>query len=90
MQYLIKIEDRWHLADEKKATRHGQKHGARSVIEIRSDELMVIFIGDLMQVFTAEKELERLYLKANEDKYTFGGKILGKYRSDIFVYKRNK
>ncbi len=90
MRYLIKVDDRWKLADKKKADKHIEKHGVRSVVEIRADELMIIFIGDLMQVFTAEKEMERLYLKSNEENYSFGGKILGKYRSDIFVYKRNK
>ncbi len=85
--YLI-YKDKWELTTLNKATKHLRKNGIGKTLEVKDDELIIIFHKDIMQVFTAEKEMQRLYLKDNEKKYNFAGKIVGKYESDIFVYKR--
>lgn len=81
MKYLIRKEDKWLLTETVK-----DKY-ADNVVEIRQDELFIIFTFDKMQVFTAEKERERLDINYIENNYSFGGKVFGKV-DDIFVYKK--
>lgn len=87
-QYLIYKNNIWELATLGVAKKFIRKNGISKTIEIKSDEMFVIFNKGKMQLFTAEKEIKVLDLKGNEDKYEFGGRIVGKYESDIFVYKR--
>lgn len=84
MRYLLKGNDGWRLV----ADDISDKFSKKQLVEIKPDELIIIFTKMAMQVFSYDKEMERLYLKSNEDNYNFAGKIFGKEDNDIFVYRR--
>lgn len=81
MKHLIKNKNKWKLTN--KDIKNKDK------IVIKPGDLFIIFTYDNMQVFSYEKEMQRLYLKENEKNYNFAGKVFGK-GDDIYVYKRKK
>ncbi len=87
MRHLVYSGGVWKLVK----TDVSDKFGKRYLVEIKPDELIIIFTRTGgMQSFTYEKEMERLYLKSNDENYEFGGRVFGKEDSDIFVYKKHK
>ncbi len=82
-RYLKKKKNKWVLVNQIK-----DKY-ADYIVEIKEDELIVIFVNGNMQVFTSKKEQETLDLRFIEKNYKIKGKIYGKV-DDMFVYKKGE